>query len=849
MEVVNAVDYLESKGIFQEEEHKWIYPLIKETLNGCQITKQLINEHIAGKLELAMTSKRYSVEKVDTVYRIKEISEIKNVGLVEVSDGALQINEGLNIFYGKNGSGKSTIYKALVNTLGSKHIQSQPNIHKCADSISVKIKVINSENNEDTIEYTGGEQLETNVKVYDTKKMDYLIEPKREQFEIPILNQEVFNHIRLLFDTYTDSLNLKIEEIQSREKEIITNFDDSFKLFEKPIQEIKKALDENQFLADDEIRLSGKLKENESMTVDRIELEKTVLTTVNNYINDILCKFGNISSTEGQMEYKLVCTNEIAEYHLQLDEYNKLNRIAKVENVEGFKQYIDEKWIENAKWKEFIISSLDFIATLDKNPEKCPYCHQELGDDAKILLEKYNTIKSDAVNKLKAVQKSIESSQIKFRGYLDYIAECNELTRKLYELEGYEFPGEFDIGVTIKDIEEVSNQIGSKKTVSQEQQSFIKSLESQLNILFKLYKENTETIIIKKESIKTLEESKKSIQKQIDNLEERKLIKNKSSLISEYSGLIDLKKKYDDKKSNLRNLKTKNSQTQNQFSNESYIQLYQEQIRKEYEALKQEQVIKPAYKPQRDECICSINSTKGSFYICDIFSEGEIRIHSLAELFAEATLTDYKGVYIFDDPVNSLDETNIDYVAKRIKKLVEEGNQVIIFTHNILFLNELVEVEKERVINVEKFQYGLKPEETSIIIEHNAFNERALTIKEKRIKAIMCDVEELRKKQDLVEMRGRISYMYSEMSGYLEDYFEKNIMKGIITRHRNNIRMHSVIKLKDLNVDGQLEKLNELYEKTSKYCNRHSKTASQKIADYRDIMVDYPEFTNFVGWK
>lgn len=296
-------------------------------------------------------------------------------------------------------------------------------------------------------------------------------------------------------------------------------------------------------------------------------------------------------------------------------------------------------------------------------------------------------------------------------------------------------------------------------------------------------------------------------------------------------------------------LKTKNSMAQTKFSKESYIKMYQEQISKEYKALEQDQIIKPAYKPKKDECICSIESTKGSYNINDIFSEGEIRIHSLAELFAEATLTDYKGVYIFDDPVNSLDETNIDYVAKRILKLVEDGNQVIIFTHNILFLNELVEVEKEPIINIEKFQYGYKPEEASIIIENQAFNEKALKIRKKRIENTMKDIETLRAKPDLVEMRGRIAYMYSELSGYLEDYFEKKIMDGIITRHRNNIRMHSVIKLKDINKDGQLETLNELYEKTSKFCNRHSQTLSQKKADYKDIMNDYPAFKSFVGWK
>ena len=86
----------------------------------------------------------------------------------------------------------------------------------------------------------------------------------------------------------------------------------------------------------------------------------------------------------------------------------------------------------------------------------------------------------------------------------------------------------------------------------------------------------------------------------------------------------------------------------------------------------------------------------------EIFSEGERKIHSLADFFAQLELNNFRGVFIFDDPVNSLDEERIEYVRNRIMQLVEEGNQVIVFTHNLFFLNCLVDTSKENVNLIDK---------------------------------------------------------------------------------------------------------------------------------------------------
>jgi ATPase subunit of ABC transporter with duplicated ATPase domains len=71
-----------------------------------------------------------------------------------------------------------------------------------------------------------------------------------------------------------------------------------------------------------------------------------------------------------------------------------------------------------------------------------------------------------------------------------------------------------------------------------------------------------------------------------------------------------------------------------------------------------------------------------------ILSEGEQKVIALADFLAESRLSVVNKGIIFDDPVNSLDEERKSNIAER---LVKEAliKQVIIFTHDLVFLNAL----------------------------------------------------------------------------------------------------------------------------------------------------------------
>lgn len=74
-----------------------------------------------------------------------------------------------------------------------------------------------------------------------------------------------------------------------------------------------------------------------------------------------------------------------------------------------------------------------------------------------------------------------------------------------------------------------------------------------------------------------------------------------------------------------------------------------------------------------------------------VLSEGEQRALALACFLAEVGGDTSRQGMIIDDPVSSLDHVRIRRVATRLVKEAATGRQIIIFTHNLLFFNEIVD--------------------------------------------------------------------------------------------------------------------------------------------------------------
>lgn len=83
----------------------------------------------------------------------------------------------------------------------------------------------------------------------------------------------------------------------------------------------------------------------------------------------------------------------------------------------------------------------------------------------------------------------------------------------------------------------------------------------------------------------------------------------------------------------------------------------------------------------------------------DILSEGEQRALALAAFLTEVEATVGSGPVIVDDPVSSLDRDRGSRVAKRLVSEAKQ-RQVIVFTHDLIFFNDLCREGDEQAVAV-----------------------------------------------------------------------------------------------------------------------------------------------------
>jgi energy-coupling factor transporter ATP-binding protein EcfA2 len=81
-----------------------------------------------------------------------------------------------------------------------------------------------------------------------------------------------------------------------------------------------------------------------------------------------------------------------------------------------------------------------------------------------------------------------------------------------------------------------------------------------------------------------------------------------------------------------------------------------------------------------------------------VVSEGEQRCLAIAAFFAELSTADDPSAIVFDDPVSSLDYKWREGVAERLV-LESKTRQVIVFTHDVVFLLLLKQFAEEQGVN------------------------------------------------------------------------------------------------------------------------------------------------------
>lgn len=221
-----------------------------------------------------------------------------------------------------------------------------------------------------------------------------------------------------------------------------------------------------------------------------------------------------------------------------------------------------------------------------------------------------------------------------------------------------------------------------------------------------------------------------------------------------------------------------------------------------------------------------------------VLSEGEQRAVAIASFLAELRTAKHSGPLIFDDPVSSLDHRRRTSVAER---LIEEAKhrQVLIFTHDAVFLSDLLRASKTDNVPLLTQHLGYSPKAAGIVYEglpwlHLPYNDRMDKL-EKLIHAARRDWPEM----EAETAESRIRIIYGRMREICERIVQDVAFEGVIERFNNYIRVPNLIKVAGLEI-GPCSNLVLHWQKASDVTLGHDKASAGQgqLPTAEDALID-----------
>jgi len=186
----------------------------------------------------------------------------------------------------------------------------------------------------------------------------------------------------------------------------------------------------------------------------------------------------------------------------------------------------------------------------------------------------------------------------------------------------------------------------------------------------------------------------------------------------------------------------------------------------------------------------------------DVLSEGEQTCVALASYLTELANASHTSALVFDDPVSSLDHRWRSNVAKRLAK--EAGvRQVIVFTHDMIFVNDLAQLALERNTPIALAHLTRGQDVVGIVNKDLPWTASSIRDRidklEKAARAAKCLFEA----HDDEGYKTEVASLYSRLRATWERALEDIVFANVVIRHRDYIdtkRLKQVTALEEIDV-------------------------------------------------
>ena len=736
---------------------------------------------------------------------LTRLSDVRGVNAL-VPGAIIEPHEGLTILYGENGTGKtgySRVFKALANS-------------RTADTILGDIEADTTEAQTATLEYKLGDDEQTlawtgergvspftRMSIFDSPAVSTHVDDDLDYVYTPV-SLALFNHVTGAIQAVTGEIDTAVSALGTGGTGLLSRFQRGSSIY--PLIETLGA-------STDLVELKAKAATDQAVEDELDGLTQAVAALRANTIGTQITalKAEHRVLAQAAAAAKMLLSFDAIAYNDALTRRAQLATDYETFRTELFAA-ADLPADPDDTWSDFIEAGETYRQHLvglgAHDSDRCLYCRQPQQDAARDLLFRYSTYLED---KISADIRATDAELADFKRQVAAV-QGNDLAQFVAEYnDEEEKPSCFSQVETIEGARsELASAVAEGKPASLTMADLVAqpktdvdeesaTIEAGITTLEAQQQNRTQALADKQAELVELQDAVELgkswplIEAQVKGAKEADQLKTlKRPLSSLARAVTALAKTASD-----------------QLINQSFDALFLE----ECEALRA-----PTLKLQfvgREGRAHRRKVLSGKHKPSKVLSEGEQKVLALADFLAEARLAGITAPVIFDDPVSSLDHRRINEVAQRIARLADD-NQVIVFTHDILFATTLLSLfeKSKRCVYFQITDESGKGQVT------RASGPRIDSLG--AIKKRITDSIQAARSQDGETRDALVRMAYSHVRAWCEVFTEEELLKGVTKRYRANVQMTTLPNIDGSKLNDIGPKVTEIFEVACRYIDGHS---------------------------
>ncbi|MGG0889450.1 AAA family ATPase [Cytobacillus horneckiae] len=754
---------------------------------------------------------------------INEIQSPKNINAIS-GDVQFSLGKNLNVFYGENGSGKSSYVRMFRKLAENYHTSEKdltilPNVYEeeqSEESLAQTVEVaylLDEKMNNNLVDINEPHNVLSKINVFDSDSVLPLINNDLT-FSILPKGFDKFQIVTMLLDLLRKDVSTTIRVEEEKQGRIFS--DSSFNFIQEELNRITKEVKEShgirKFLNSNYPRSDAYEEVIEEIDIQIKDLEATnlkdkitILTAQRTKLRSIRDAFKKLSAILNVENIEKV-NALIKDYETKIQEERDFNQ--------AFKKNVSFLNVVNDEWFDFVKLGKKYYESINQNHihegDSCIFCSQSLSTlSVNVIETNFSHIIKSKKGSIDAIEKELLKQELQ-----DIVVNFSDEEHALIESERLLGRIKSAIQLVNRNKELFSSLLTSKKTITDDV-----SLD-----LTDIFEEINQELSEIEGRITNLNDTKVEADKKIGSLKDTRetLIKNEK-LHSSHDLLVEW---FNIQKSikELRTAKSKfstNSLTQKQ--SEAFQCIVQDKYFDIFERFAQELKVSNVNLrliPKKGETLRKKSVSSKEYKVSQIMSEGEQKAVAMAEFATDLTMRGDFNTILLDDPVTSLDYKRSEIIANLIYKLSLE-RQVIVFTHNIMFYYYLCNACSKdknkgnkffKVDEIDKLNKGFVSESFSGRLENLNEIMKKLKVQEQTINSKKCFGDALEE---------ALKKAYSDIRTWCELIVEEGFFKSVIRRYEPNIMFTKVNSIKGDFVE-ELTPVSELFEKACRWMAGHS---------------------------